>query len=211
MTDIADALDELVAQHRRIGSVVPEYLRPGLPADEVIRHVLATVGLDPPGAAVDLFVWHDGIDNEAWERDAAATGFARLFADAHYAPLADAVRHYHERIDTDEVTARYSMTGDAPGIWKASWFPVFCGGWDTYAIECDPTSPDWGAIYDPAWEPPVDVGPGPRFRDLPHLVESVIRRFQAGGYSWDPAIGFLDEQQQVLEPLYRREIAEARG
>jgi hypothetical protein len=210
MTELTDLLEVLMAQHRAIGSPVPGYLRPGLAADRVRKQIVATVGVDPPADAIDLFAWHDGIDNDAWEKDDVGTGFARLFGDAHFAPLADGVREYRERIQTDETTALYS-TPDAPPTWKRTWFPAFSQGWDTYAVECDPDSPDRGRIYDPAWDPPPGVGPGPRFRDLVHLVQSVIRRFEAGGYTWDSAERFLEERQEILEPLYEREVAEARA
>lgn len=199
-----------MSQHRRIGSPVPDYLRPGQPADRVLEQIVAVVRVDAPADAIDLFSWHDGIDNESWERDDVGTGFARLFGDTHFAPLGDAVRHYRERIETDQITARYSMPGDAVQTWKPSWFPVFSEGWETYGIECDPGNPDRGRLYDPSWDPPASVGPGPRFRDMLHLVESAIRRFQAGGYVWDTATRFLEERGEVLEPLYEREIAEAR-
>jgi hypothetical protein len=211
VSELSAGLEELMAQHRRIGSPVPDYLRPGQPAERVRDGVVATVGVDPPAGAIDLFVWHDGIDNEAWERDDVGTGFARLFGDTYFAPLADAIRHYRDRIETDEMTARYSLPGEAVQTWKPSWFPVFSEGWETYGIECDPGSPDRGHLYDPSWDPPASVGPGPRFRDMLHLVESAIRRFQAGGYTWDAATRFLEERREVLEPLYEREIAEARA
>jgi cell wall assembly regulator SMI1 len=211
MTELTEALDELMAQHRRIGSPVPGYLRPGLPADDVRRRIVATLGLDPPADVIDPFAWHDGIDEEAWRRDGAGTGFARLFGDAYLAPLADAIRHYRERIETDETTARYSMPGEALQTWKPSWFPVFSEGWETYGVECDPGSPNRGLVYDPSWDPPAGVGPGPRFRNLQHLLESVVRRFQAGGYEWNAETRFLDELREILEPLYEREIAEARA
>jgi hypothetical protein len=211
VAELTDALDGLMAQHRRIGSPVPAYLRPGQAADHVLEQIVTTVGADPPADAIDLFAWHDGIDNEAWERDDIATGFARLFGDAHFAPLTDAIREYHERIETDETTARYSMPGDAPQTWKPSWFPAFCQGWETYGIECDRDSGNRGRIYDPSWDPPIDVAAGPRFRDLLHLVQSALRRFEAGGYAWDTATRFLEERREVLEPLYELEIAEARA
>jgi hypothetical protein len=208
---LTDALDELMAQHRRIGSPVPEYLRPGLRTDDVRGQIVATVGVDPPSEAIDLFAWHDGTDHDAWRRDDAGTGFARLFGDTYFAPLADGVRGYHESIEIDETTALYSTPEAAPPTWGRSWFPVFSQGWETYGVECDPDSPARGRIYLPSWEPPIDVAPGPRFRDLLHLVESAIRRFQAGGYVWNPATRFLDERPELLEPLYEREIAEARA
>jgi hypothetical protein len=149
-----------MAQHRRIGSPVPAYLRPGVSADRVHESIRATVGVDPPADVVNPFVWHDGIDDKAWERDDVATGFARLFGDAYFAPLASAIRHYRERIEGDEITARYSMPGEALQTWKPSWFPVFSEGWETYGIECDPGSPDLGRVYDPPGTRPPASGRG---------------------------------------------------
>ena len=109
-------------------------------------------------------------------------------------------------------SAAFSATlpGAAQPTWKPSWFPAFCRGWDTYAVECRQARADVGRVYDPAWEPPSGAGP-PRFRNLEHLVASAIRRFEAGGYTWNPATRFLDERTEVLRPLYEREIAEARA
>jgi hypothetical protein len=211
VSELTEALEALMGEHRRIGSPVPRYLRPGLPADDVRGQIVATVGHDPPADAIEPFAWHDGIDEEAWRRDSAGTGFARLFGDAYLAPLANAIRHYRERIETDETAAQFSMPGDAVQTWKPSWFPVFSEGWETYGVECDPGSPDRGRVYDPSWDPPADVGPGPRFRDMRHLVESAIRRFQAGAYVWNAETRFLDERREILEPLFEREIAEARA
>jgi hypothetical protein len=210
MSLLTDALDELLAQHHRIGSPVPAYLRPGQPAEQVRKRIAAVVGVDPPLDVIELFTRHDGIDDERWEKDDVATCFARLFGDSHFAPLGDAVREYRERIETDRTTATYAPDGAALETWKRSWFPVLCGGWDTYAIDCDPASPDRGRIFDPAWDPPVGVGAGPRFRDLLHLVRSAVRRFDAGGYTWDTT-RFLDEHPEILAPLDDREVAEARG
>jgi hypothetical protein len=211
VSDLTNALDALMAQHQRIGSPVPGYLRPGLPADSVRERISASVGLDASPDVIDVFAWHDGIDNEAWVRDGVGTGFARLFGDAYFAPLDGAVREYRERIETDEVVARYSTPDSAVETWRRSWFPAFCQGWDTYAVECDQGRSDYGRVYDPAWDPPTGDYPAPRFRDLLHLVGSTIRRFEADGYWWDPAARFLEGRSEILHPLYEREIAEARA
>ena len=210
MPALTDDLEALLAQHRRIGSPLPDYLRPGLATDTARKNIVAAIGSEVPDDLLELFGWHDGIDDAAWQRDGACLGFARLFGDTHFAPLADAIVEYRERIETDEQVARYSMVGAAQPTWKPSWFPAFCRGWDTYAVECRQARADVGRVYDPAWEPPSGAGP-PRFRNLEHLVASAIRRFEAGGYTWNPATRFLDERTEVLRPLYEREIAEARA
>ena len=121
---------------------------PANPEDRV-RAQSSRRRVNPPADLVDVFVWHDGIDNEAWERDNAATGFGRLFGDTHFAPLADAVREYRERIEGDETTALYSPPGAAIQTWRPTWFPAFCQGWDTYAVDCDPDSGDRGRVRRP--------------------------------------------------------------
>jgi len=208
VSELTDALDELIEQHRRIGSPVPKYLRRGLSEDRVRRQIADAVGVDAHPSLVELFAWHDGLDNEAWERDGAGNGFARLFGDTHFAPLADAVGSYRESIEIDATTARYAG-GEAPVTWGPSWFPAFCEGWDVYGVECKP-GPESGFVFLPSWEPPPAIGPGPRFRSLQHLVDSAIRRFRLDGYWWNSAEGFLEERLEVLDPLYEQELTEAR-
>jgi hypothetical protein len=208
--ELTNALEALMAQHRRIGSPVPDYLRPGLAAATVRETIAKAVGIDASDDLLELFGWHDGVDDASWQRDGVGMGFARLFGDTYFAPLSDAVDEYRSRIATDEQVALYSTPETALVTWKPSWFPAL-DGWDTYGVECDFASPDRGRVYDPAWEPPVDIGHGPRFRDLLHLVESAIRRFESGGYWWNPVDRFLEERADVIRPLYEREIAEARA
>ena len=63
MSELVDALERLMVEHRRVGSPVPDYLLPGLdPA--AIRARIAPHGLEPPDEAIELFAWHDGTDNE---------------------------------------------------------------------------------------------------------------------------------------------------
>jgi hypothetical protein len=209
MTDLVDALEALLAEHRRIGSPLPRYLRPGAPAAEVRRTIEAAVGSDPPDDLVELFAWHDGTDHDAWRRDDVAAGFARLFGDTYFAPLDDAVASRAESLEIEATVARHADPGSTIPIWRTPWFPAFSQGWEDYAVDCGDAGR--GRVYAPSWQPPPDVGPGPRFRDLRHLVDSVVRRFRAGAYAWDPAARFLEERIVVLEPLYEREIAEARS
>jgi hypothetical protein len=208
VSELSDALDALLAEHTRIGSPAPGYLRPGLPADDVARQIAASVGFDPPAELTDLYAWHDGFDNDAWRRDDVAAGFARLFDDTYFAPLADAVASRRESIQIDETTATYAEPGTAPQSWKPSWFPAFCQGWDDYGVECQPGLAH-GRIYAPSWQPPAEFGPGPRFRDLQHLLESVIKRFQAGGYRWDRGQRFLVAEWDVIDRLAEVEGSEA--
>ena len=81
---------------------------------------------------------------------------------------------------------------------------------ETYAIECQAGSMRQ-RVFDVVWHPPIDTPPVPRFLDLTHLVSSVVRRFEAGGYWWDPSTRFLDERPDILLPLYEQERQEVAG
>jgi len=209
MSDLLDALERLLAEHRRIGSPVPDYLRPGGAGAEVIRAVEGTTGIAPPEDLVELFAWHDGIDNERWVRESAGTGFARLFGDTHFAPLEECVEAFHEAIEIDRQAAMYPPGDVDASIWQRSWFPVFTGGWETYTVECADDGLR-GRVYDVYWHPPIADPKEPRFLSLTHLVRSVVRRFEADGYWWDRSLHFLQERNNVLEPLYRLEVTEIR-
>jgi hypothetical protein len=209
MSDLLDALDRLLAEHRRIGSPVPDYLRPGVAGADVIRAVDGTTGFQPPDELVELFEWHDGIDNDRWVGDSAGTGFARLFGDTHFAPLDECVTAFHEAIEIDRQAAMYAPGDVDASIWQRSWFPVFTGGWETYTIECADAGLR-GRVHDVYWHPPIGDPKQPRFLSLTHLVRSVVRRFEADGYWWDPSLHFLQERTDVLEPLYRLEVTEIR-
>src|SRR5262245_50068337 len=117
MSSLTDALDRLLLEHERVGSPVPRFLRSGLPPAIAQARIEAVLGIPPHPDLVELFAWHDGIDDERWAHEGAGTGFARMFADAHFAPLDDAIGEYRERLETDVLTARFSMDGTAPITW----------------------------------------------------------------------------------------------
>ena len=72
-----------------------------------------------------------------------------------------------------------------------------------------PPSPVRGMVFEPWWHPPIEEPTRPRFRSLTHLVQSVVRRFEADGYWWDRKVGFLMDRHDVLEPMYEQERLEA--
>jgi hypothetical protein len=203
-------LDRLIAEHRRIGSPVPDYLRAGVAAADVERAVRGALGLPPPDEVVELFAWHDGVDNDRWVRDSAGTGFARLFGDTHFAPLLDCVTAFHEAIEIDRQAGMYAPGDVDTSVWQPTWFPVFTLGWETWSVECADTALR-GRAYDVYWHPPIGDPTEPRFQSLTHLVRSVVRRFEADGYWWDPSLRFLQERNDVLDGLYRVEQAESRA
>jgi hypothetical protein len=202
MSDLTTALERLEAVHRRVGSPVPDYLRPGADATHVREVIAAETGFQPTEELVELFSWHDGIDNVAWLRDEPATGYARLFGDAHFSDLDYAAKMYRDTINIVQ-----APLGDveAPQAWHRSWFPAFAGGSEPYSVELDAETSLRGAVFDAVWHPPIPDEAEPRFGSLVHLVESVIARFEAGGYRWDPKERWLDVDESVLA---RRRVIE---
>ena len=207
MSELTDALDRLMLEHRRIGSPVPDFLRPGSEPAK-IRKRIAALGLEPPDDAIELFSWHDGSDNGRYVSSGAGVGYPRIFDDVFFGTIDEAVAYYRKCLQIDrDVAGVYA--DDADRIWQLSWFPPFSGGLPTYGIECDPASPARGRIFEPWWHPPIEDPIRPRFRNLTHLVESVVRRFEAGAYSWDEATRFLDSDFSVLDRLEQQERHEA--
>ena len=195
-----------MVEHRRIGSPVPDFLQPGL-EPSAIRARIATLGLDAPDEAVELFAWHDGVDNDRYLSSGSGIGYARLFDDVFFGTLDEAVAYYGECLQIDRNVA--SMYEEAEPTWRLSWFPPFSAGLPTYGIESDAASPARGMVFEPWYDPPVEDPIRPRFRSLTHLVQSVARRFEADGYWWDRKVGFLMTRDDVLEPLYEKERLEA--
>ena len=103
---------------------------------------------------------------------------------------------------------------EAPQPWHRSWFPAFAGGSEPYGVELDAGTSLRGAVFDAVWHPPMPEHAEPQFMSLTHLVESVIARFEAGGYRWDPTERWLDIDESILNvrlDIERREIAAAIG
>jgi len=206
MSELVDALERLMLEHRRIGSQVPDFLLPGLDP-ETIRERIATLDIDPVAEVIDLFSWHNGTDNDRYLSSGAGIGYGRLFGDVFFGTLDEAIEYYGECLQIDRNVME--MYEEAERTWPLSWFPPFSGGLPTYGIECDLASPTRGLVFEPWWHPPIEEPIRPRFRSLTHLVRSVVRRFEADGYWWDSTIGFLRTRDEVLEPLFKQERLEA--
>ena len=206
MSELVDALDRLMLEHRRIGSPVPDFLLPGLdPA--AIRARIVTLGLEAPDEAVELFAWHDGVDNDRYLSTGAGIGYARLFDDVFFGTLEEAIEYYGECLQIDRNVG--SVYEDAEPTWRLSWFPPFSGGLPTYGIECRcgiaRSRHGLRAVVSPAGR-----GTDPAAISKPtHLVQSVVRRFEADGYWWDGKVGFLMDRDAVLGALYEQERLEA--
>lgn len=90
MSGLTGLLEALVAKHDAIGSPIRHYLRPPLGTDDVTLH-LRGLDLDPTADLLDLYAWHDGIDQEAWQRD-GGRGNLSVFSRADFPSLDRAAR-----------------------------------------------------------------------------------------------------------------------
>jgi hypothetical protein len=206
MSELVEALERLMLEHRRVGSPLADFLRPGLePA--AIREQIAPLGLEPPDEAVELFAWHDGTEHDRYVATRAGIGYGRLFDDVFFGTLGETIAYYENCLEIDRGTAMFDE--EAEPTWRLSWFPPFSAGLPTYGIECDAASPVRAMVFEPWWHPPFEEPIRPRFRSLTHLVQSVVRRFEADGYWWDRTDGFLMARDDVLEPLMEQERLEA--
>ena len=156
---------------------------------------------------VALFAWHNGSDDLAFLDSGAGLGYPRLFDDVFFGTLDEAATFYRECLQIDRNVVETYGDPEA-AIWRLSWFPPFSGGRPSYGIECDRAVPSAGMVFEPQWHPPVEGSELPRFRNLTHLVQSVVRRFEAAGYWWDREEGWLDENDKVLDRLRKVEIQE---
>ena len=105
MSELVDALERLMAEHRRVGSPFPDYLLPGLdPA--TIRAQIATIGLEAPDEAVELFAWHNGVDHDRYISDGAGIGYGRLFDDVFFGTLDEAIAYYGNCLEIDRGNGR---------------------------------------------------------------------------------------------------------
>src|SRR5262245_6372137 len=208
VSDLVAALDRLLEEHRRIGSPLERFLFPGVDP-EAARATLRGLGLDPPAELVELYAWRDGGDEDAYRDSGAGVGYPRLFDNVFFGPLSRAVDTYREYLEIDRNVV--ATVGDpAAATWPVIWFPPFSGGTPVFAVDCTGGATR-GALYQVNWHPPIEEPVRRRFRDLAHLLESVVRRFQAGGYRWDASARFLVASREVIEELRDLEIAEARG
>ena len=194
VTDLAPVLDALVEEHRRLGSPVGDFLRPGLAAAEVKRQ-LGEVGLPAPPEVVDLYGWADGTDEPAWQAQAGKAPFLRFLGDAWFPPLNDAVRWCQSVRDTAESAAYDSPEGLPPeSFWDPSWFPVFRIDRGEIAVACSANHA--AIVHEVVWDRPEEG------RTFPSLTEFILA---ATSELRDRFVWLADDRV-----LLSREVAELR-
>lgn len=209
---LTTALDDLIDRHRRLGSIVPDFLRPGRDPAE-IRAAIEALGVDPPDELVELFAWHDGLDAERWPRSPGVAGYPRLWGDVFFDSLDGSIEARETYLEIDRVAretqlSAYGSAGD--DTWHPGWFPAFAGGSsETYAVDCR-DAPTRGSAFEVTWHPgPFGDPPLARFRSLSAMIRAIVRRFDAGVYAWDPEVRWFDQDDELLNRFIASELAQA--
>jgi cell wall assembly regulator SMI1 len=194
LTELREALDKLVAEHRRLGSPVGDYLRPGLPAADVERQFEA-LGLPAPPDVVDLYGWADGTDEEAWQGDARQAPFLRFIGDTYFPNLDGAARWCRTVRELARSTAEASVGALEPdGLWHPSWFPIFRRDRGEFSIVCSRVEAP--SVHEVVWDVPEL---GRSFPNLTALMRTATDELRE-------AFVWLADDRVLL----RREVAELR-
>lgn len=170
---LAQSLETLVKVIELRGIAVRQRLNPGIvPSD--VDATFASLGIPPPTALSELYMWHDGIDDEYFQLPVG------LFGEYQFLDLDQAIKEYHA-INTyyDQGSLSISLTQCFP-------FASFQG--DYCAIYCD-TSPINGLIH-----PIINVYDSitVMFESLDHMVRTATAWIEEGVYDNSP----VDELQK---------------
>jgi hypothetical protein len=182
VSELTEVLDDLIAEHVQVGSPLPQHLRPGLPPDEVAAR-LEAIGLRPAPEAVDLFGWHDGIDQQSWRAAAPGARGLELFPYAFFSDLAYAIDSFQRlrALTQETLAAGAAVAGDE--LWRASWLPIFEADPSWYGLDCSAAasaSPVWVMYWDA-----TDADPTRRvFASLTAMIRALVARFRAGAFAW---------------------------
>ncbi|MEO8291953.1 MAG: helicase associated domain-containing protein [Actinomycetota bacterium] len=166
MPTISDLLDQITAEHDRIGTPLRRYLRRPGPPTEQVRARLSALGL--PDDIVGWFAAQDGVAQDAWHRD---TGGPILELVWGCEPIGLETALTDRRAALEGVTKRPDVGG--------SWIPV-CR---TQDIEYVAAAPDGAILL-------VDSTPGfegtrQAFPGLGGMLEAMLARLRSGFYRWD--------------------------
>ena len=194
VSELTTALDALLEEHRRLGSPVGDYLRPGASRAAVERR-LGSIGLPAPPDVVDLYGWADGTDEPAWQREAPRAPFLRFIGDAFYPPLDDAVRWCATVRQLARDLAEGSIDPiDREAFWRPIWLPVLRPDRGEWAVVC--AAGEQATVHRVDWGQP---GAGRQHPNLAGLFRSAADELR-DGFVW------LAEEQVLL----RRDVAALR-
>lgn len=163
-----------------------------------LRRRLAELRLAPPPDLVALYGLHDGVDEDAWNRDSAGAWYPLLVRDgvrfASSAAAAEACREL--RADAAGIASAPWWDLGEGELWRPGWFPVFplTRADENVALDCDPDSPDFGSLWVVRWEATQER----RVADsLPEFLDALADRFEAVGTRWDEETRRLVDDEEL--------------
>ena len=130
MSELTDALDDLLDAHAEIGSPLPSCVRRPGPAGAAIRSAFAAIGVSPPADVVDWFGWGEP-DRPAWT-NAGAIGAISFFWFGCPMSVSEAVRT-HGEFEADFGWTTQSMSDPE---WGSLWLPILWGSPDIFVADC---------------------------------------------------------------------------
>jgi hypothetical protein len=135
---IKEAAERLVSAHAKAGSPLRDYLKPGLMRSEVEER-FGAIGLVEPSELVDLYAWHNGIDEERWSADGHRSFLCPLPFE-RWCSLDKAITDYKRLKNAWQDTRMFAdyLAGHDPGFgyWQTQWFPLFISDESCHAIDC---------------------------------------------------------------------------
>lgn len=166
MTQLTRSLDALVAEHQALGSPAGDFLRPGLPAADVVTQ-LDGLGLPAPPDVVELYGWADGTDEVAWQAHAGQAPFLRFLGDLSFPPLNATAEWCRTAREMANAASFDSLEGLPPeAFWDPTWFPVFRLDRGEIAVSC--SLDQLAQVHEVIWDRPDER------RTFPSLTAFIV-------------------------------------
>lgn len=143
-----------------------------------IRAVFKNAEIPAPEELVELYSWHDGMNQERWGRLQLMRAEAGRPIASGPIPFLPGVMYP----DLEESLAKYEALCDTTPGWRTDWFPVFTTQAGMFAVECAGDGAVW--LVPREGEETADV----RFPSLSALLKLAASRFEGGAWDW------LDEE-----------------
>jgi hypothetical protein len=189
-------LENLLAAHDAAGSPLRSFLRPGLRREQTAARI-AGLGLAPLDELLELYEWHDGIDQIAWETHVGRADALLVAPFTGFESLDASISTYRQAMASLAMlrgVEGYDRLAPEDQLWRAEWFPVFGLGGHYHVVNCGGVDP--GRVVK-VWLTPA--ARSPVYRDLPTLIQTIADRLREGDYYWDPERQSLWLREGALE------------
>ena len=182
MSNIISLLDAINIEAKQLGFDPAANMHPGLTRDQ-IKEVSRRLPFELPADVIEIYHWRNGVRLEGQHCE------YRLFP--RYC-----LRTIEESVQTTQLLI--SLADDPLIRWRHSWFGLFedLAG-DCLACETN-RSGEFGRIF--ASESEII----PAFWSVETMLTSVLECYRAGAYFLDDVLGYLTEDEEISDVIYRR-------